>query len=40
MADTSTPDWQAWQRSWDRQQEPYLPDREERLWAMAATASH
>lgn len=27
-------DWQAWQRSWDRQQEWYLPDREERFRAM------
>lgn len=25
------PDWPAWQRSWDRQQEWYMPDREERL---------
>ncbi|MCP2300176.1 Methyltransferase domain-containing protein [Nocardia amikacinitolerans] len=24
-------DWEAWQRSWDRQQELYLPDREERF---------
>lgn len=35
MTDTTThPDWQAWQRSWDRQQEFYLPDREERFQAM------
>lgn len=27
-------DWAAWQRSWDRQQEWYMPDREERLRAM------
>jgi SAM-dependent methyltransferase len=27
-------DWAAWQRSWDRQQEWYLPDREERLRVM------
>ncbi|THA24563.1 class I SAM-dependent methyltransferase [Streptomyces sp. RKND-216] len=27
-------DWQAWQRSWDRQQEWYLPDREERFRVM------
>ncbi|MBL1095783.1 class I SAM-dependent methyltransferase [Streptomyces coffeae] len=27
-------DWQAWQRSWDRQQEWYLPEREERFRAM------
>ncbi|MFE2726568.1 class I SAM-dependent methyltransferase [Kitasatospora sp. NPDC059327] len=26
--------WQDWQRSWDRQQEWYLPDREERFRAM------
>ncbi|MET7900199.1 class I SAM-dependent methyltransferase [Streptomyces sp. NPDC005355] len=35
MTDTVTvTDWQAWQRSWDRQQEWYLPDREERFRAM------
>ncbi|MBB1252830.1 class I SAM-dependent methyltransferase [Streptomyces sp. OF3] len=38
MADTTDtttrPDWQAWQRSWDRQQEHYLPDREERFRTM------
>lgn len=27
-------DWQAWQDSWDRQQECYLPDREERFRVM------
>ncbi|GAB2901647.1 class I SAM-dependent methyltransferase [Streptomyces mayteni] len=27
-------DWQAWQDSWDRQQEYYLPDREERFRVM------
>ncbi|MFG2135959.1 class I SAM-dependent methyltransferase [Streptomyces sp. NPDC048650] len=27
-------DWQAWQNSWDRQQEWYLPDREERFGVM------
>lgn len=27
-------DWQAWQNSWDRQQECYLPDREERFRVM------
>ncbi|GAB3747144.1 VOC family protein [Microlunatus parietis] len=27
-------DWWAWQRSWDRQQEAFLPDREERLAAL------
>ncbi|MEU8822735.1 class I SAM-dependent methyltransferase [Streptomyces sp. NPDC048636] len=35
MTDTAAvADWQAWQRSWDRQQEWYLPDREERFRAM------
>ncbi|MFG3252917.1 class I SAM-dependent methyltransferase [Streptomyces sp. NPDC048172] len=29
-----TVDWQAWQDSWDRQQEWYLPDREERFRVM------
>ncbi|AEW96472.1 MULTISPECIES: class I SAM-dependent methyltransferase [Streptomycetaceae] len=29
-----TGDWAAWQRSWDRQQELYLPDREERFRVM------
>ncbi|MCK1797402.1 class I SAM-dependent methyltransferase [Streptomyces sp. XM4193] len=38
MTDTTTPpDWQAWQRSWDRQQEFYLPDREERFRVMLDT---
>lgn len=27
-------DWQSWQQSWDRQQQWYLPDREERFRAM------
>ncbi|MFJ6695563.1 class I SAM-dependent methyltransferase [Streptomyces sp. NPDC091272] len=27
-------DWEGWQRSWDRQQEWYMPDREERLRVM------
>jgi SAM-dependent methyltransferase len=27
-------DWQAWQRSWDRQQEWYMPDREDRFRVM------
>lgn len=27
-------DWQAWQDSWDRQQEWYMPDREERFRVM------
>ncbi|MFH9004379.1 class I SAM-dependent methyltransferase [Streptomyces afghaniensis] len=31
---TATADWQAWQQSWDRQQEWYLPDREERFRIM------
>jgi SAM-dependent methyltransferase len=31
---TATADWQAWQKSWDRQQEWYLPDREERFRIM------
>lgn len=29
-----TADWRAWQDSWDRQQEWYLPDREERFRVM------
>jgi SAM-dependent methyltransferase len=35
-ADTTTTgaDWHAWQESWDRQQEWYLPDREERFRIM------
>ncbi|MEU3850711.1 class I SAM-dependent methyltransferase [Streptomyces sp. NPDC029554] len=31
---TATTDWQAWQESWDRQQEWYMPDREERFRIM------
>lgn len=31
---STAPQWQAWQDSWDRQQEWYLPDREERLRVM------
>jgi trans-aconitate methyltransferase len=31
---SSRTDWQAWQDSWDRQQEWYLPDREERFRVM------
>jgi trans-aconitate methyltransferase len=31
---TATTDWHAWQDSWDRQQEWYMPDREERLRTM------
>ncbi len=27
-------DWQQWQTSWDRQQEWYMPDREERFRVM------
>ncbi|MFF8277625.1 class I SAM-dependent methyltransferase [Streptomyces lateritius] len=36
MTDTATTgtDWAAWQRSWDRQQEWYMPDREERFRVM------
>jgi trans-aconitate methyltransferase len=30
-------DWRRWQESWDRQQEWYLPDREERFRAMLDT---
>ncbi|UGY93575.1 class I SAM-dependent methyltransferase [Streptomyces gobiensis] len=38
MTDTTTHvDWQAWQSSWDRQQEWYLPDREERFRVMLDT---
>ncbi|MBQ0828253.1 class I SAM-dependent methyltransferase [Streptomyces tagetis] len=35
-ADTTTAgtDWNAWQESWDRQQEWYMPDREERFRIM------
>ncbi|MEV6790863.1 class I SAM-dependent methyltransferase [Streptomyces sp. NPDC051320] len=31
---TADTDWQAWQHSWDRQQEWYMPDREERFRVM------
>ena len=31
---TATADWRAWQESWDRQQEWYMPDREERFRVM------
>ncbi|GAA3831893.1 class I SAM-dependent methyltransferase [Streptomyces coacervatus] len=31
---TTGTDWQAWQESWDRQQECYMPDREERFRIM------
>ncbi|MGW4905876.1 class I SAM-dependent methyltransferase [Streptomyces sp. NPDC004270] len=31
---TTGTDWGAWQRSWDRQQEWYMPDREERFRIM------
>ena len=39
MAETETvagasADWRAWQESWDRQQEWYMPDREERFRVM------
>ncbi|MEV6110644.1 class I SAM-dependent methyltransferase [Streptomyces sp. NPDC051940] len=35
MAGTGTPEtWDAWQLSWDRQQEWYMPDREERFGVM------
>ncbi|MEE1769597.1 class I SAM-dependent methyltransferase [Streptomyces sp. JV185] len=35
MTETSTgTDWRAWQESWDRQQEWYMPDREERFRVM------
>ncbi|MFD6291286.1 class I SAM-dependent methyltransferase [Streptomyces sp. NPDC060205] len=34
MTTTLGSDWQAWQESWDRQQEWYLPDREERFRVM------
>ncbi|MFI7276685.1 class I SAM-dependent methyltransferase [Streptomyces sp. NPDC049879] len=32
-------DWQGWQESWDRQQEWYLPDREERFRVMLDTVA-
>ncbi|MEU1516740.1 class I SAM-dependent methyltransferase [Streptomyces sp. NPDC005811] len=31
---TGTTDWAAWQQSWDRQQEWYMPDREDRFRVM------
>ncbi|MEV3989183.1 class I SAM-dependent methyltransferase [Streptomyces sp. NPDC049837] len=31
---TAATDWRAWQESWDRQQEWYMPDREERFRVM------
>lgn len=35
MSETMTgADWRAWQQSWDRQQEWYMPDREERFRVM------
>ncbi|MFF4057137.1 class I SAM-dependent methyltransferase [Streptomyces sp. NPDC001668] len=34
MATGVDTDWQAWQESWDRQQEWYMPDREERFRVM------
>ncbi|MFI6346631.1 class I SAM-dependent methyltransferase [Streptomyces sp. NPDC050560] len=35
MAETTAgTDWETWQRSWDRQQEWYMPDREERFTVM------
>ncbi|MDK1476493.1 class I SAM-dependent methyltransferase [Streptomyces sp. 549] len=35
MTDTvAHPDWAAWQNSWDRQQEWYMPDREQRFITM------
>src|SRR5215475_8367246 len=34
MTTTTGTDWAAWQESWDRQQEWYMPDREERLRIM------
>ena len=33
-AATTGTDWTAWQRSWDRQQEWYMPDREDRFRVM------
>ncbi|MEV5969125.1 class I SAM-dependent methyltransferase [Streptomyces sp. NPDC051921] len=33
-AKTTGTDWAAWQQSWDRQQEWYMPDREERFRVM------
>ncbi|GAA2736168.1 class I SAM-dependent methyltransferase [Streptomyces nogalater] len=34
MATSTGTDWAAWQESWDRQQEWYMPDREERFRIM------
>ncbi|MBT2400232.1 trans-aconitate 2-methyltransferase [Streptomyces sp. ISL-100] len=34
MGTTTGTDWAAWQESWDRQQEWYMPDREERFRVM------
>ncbi|WP_210585799.1 trans-aconitate 2-methyltransferase [Streptomyces sp. GESEQ-35] len=34
MTTSTGTDWQAWQESWDRQQEWYMPDREERFSIM------
>ncbi|PKW09985.1 Methyltransferase domain-containing protein [Streptomyces sp. 1222.5] len=34
MTTTTDTGWQAWQESWDRQQEWYMPDREERFRIM------
>ena len=34
MTITAGTDWQAWQESWDRQQEWYMPDREDRFRIM------
>jgi len=34
MTTTTGTDWHAWQESWDRQQEWYMPDREERFRVM------
>ncbi|MEV3946838.1 MULTISPECIES: class I SAM-dependent methyltransferase [Streptomyces] len=37
MTTTTGTDWQRWQTSWDRQQEWYMPDREERFRVMLDT---
>ncbi|MFF8714109.1 class I SAM-dependent methyltransferase [Streptomyces sp. NPDC015184] len=34
VTETTGTDWRAWQESWDRQQEWYMPDREERFRVM------
>ncbi|WP_420035509.1 class I SAM-dependent methyltransferase [Streptomyces sp. cg28] len=34
MTTRTTTDWRSWQESWDRQQEWYMPDREERFRVM------